>query len=51
MARLEYKTELRWNRNIGNSVRVREFGFSIDMETDDNNANLNSTEYLPAAMG
>lgn len=51
MERLEYKTELNWDGNVGSRVRVRKFEFSIDTETDGNNAGPNPTEYLLAAIG
>ena len=51
MERLEYKTELKWDGNVGSGVRVRKFEFSIDTETDGHNTGPNPTEYLLAAIG
>jgi len=51
MERLEYRTELKWDGNVGSEAKVREFSFRIDTNTDGNNTGPNPTEYLLAAIG
>ncbi|AEC52608.1 OsmC/Ohr family stress-inducible protein [Pyrococcus sp. NA2] len=51
MERLEYKAELEWDGNVGSKVRVREFTFNIDTNTDGHNTGPNPTEYLLSAIG
>ncbi|AIU69982.1 OsmC-like stress-induced protein (OsmC) [Thermococcus eurythermalis] len=51
MERLEYNAELKWDGNVGSEVKVREFSFRIDTNTDGHNTGPNPTEYLLAAIG
>ncbi len=51
MEYLEYQAELKWDGNVGSEVKVREFSFRIDTNTDGHNTGPNPTEYLLAAIG
>jgi len=51
MERLEYRTELEWDGNVGSEAKIREFSFRIDTNTDGHNTGPNPTEYLLAAIG
>lgn len=50
MGRLEYKAKLEWDGNVGSEVKVREFAFFIDTNTDGNNRGPNPTEMLLSAI-